>query len=302
MPLLLAQSSLGGAGALPPPAPPQAAAPRPPTQATPPRPAAPREARPAPPQRPNAQRPSPPRPPSGTAARPTSPPPALQRPGPARPNAVRPPQRAGRAAAVGGGAGAAAAAAGASAAPAAPPAPPAPPPPEWPAPGIGTSTGLPLPRFSALASNQVNLRVGPGLRFPVEWRYQRADLPVMILREHDEWRRVRDPDGTEGWLAGSTLRPGRRTFIVRAPRGPGAEGASPAGAGQGRGGAPPGEVILRRRGEEDAAAVARLQPGVIGRLRSCEAGSEWCEVQVQNRRGYVRRAEIYGVLPDEELR
>jgi SH3-like domain-containing protein len=59
---------------------------------------------------------------------------------------------------------------------------------------------------------------------------------------------------------------------------------------------------MLRRGEEDAQAVARLEPGVIGRLRSCEADSAWCEVQVQNRRGYVRRADIFGVLPDEELR
>ncbi|WP_408639231.1 SH3 domain-containing protein [Roseococcus microcysteis] len=139
----------------------------------------------------------------------------------------------------------------------------------------------------------MNLRVGPGLRFPVEWRYQRADLPVMIVREHEEWRRVRDPDGTEGWLAASTLRPGRRTFIVRQPQ-PGVTPATTAPAA--------GEVLLRRRPEEGGAAVARLQPGVIGRLRLCEAGSEWCEVQVQNRRGYVRRAEIFGVLPDEEFR
>jgi SH3-like domain-containing protein len=117
----------------------------------------------------------------------------------------------------------------------------------------------------------------------------------MIIREHEEWRRIRDPDGTEGWLAASTLRPGRRTFIVRpAPR-----GVNTASASQGTGAA--GEVLLRRRGEEGATPVARLQPGVIGRLRGCEAGSEWCEVQVQNRRGYLKRGEIFGVLPDEAL-
>jgi len=151
-----------------------------------------------------------------------------------------------------------------------------------PPPSIGVATGLPVPRFTALASNQVNLRVGPGLRFPVEWRFQRVDLPVMIIQEHEEWRRVRDPDGTEGWLAASTLRPGRRTFIVRGGRGT--------------------DIMMLRRGEDNAQAVARLEPGVIGRLRRCDAESVWCEVQVQNRRGYVRRADIFGVLPDEELR
>ncbi|MEI6160061.1 MAG: SH3 domain-containing protein, partial [Roseococcus sp.] len=140
----------------------------------------------------------------------------------------------------------------------------------------------PMPRFAALRSNDVNLRVGPDRRFPVEWRYQRSDLPVQIIREHDQWRRIRDPDGAEGWLAASNLQPGRRTFIVR--------------------GEPSAEVPLRRRAEDASTPVARLKPGVIGRIRGCDAGSDWCEVQVQDRRGFIKRGEIFGVLPDEEIK
>jgi len=147
---------------------------------------------------------------------------------------------------------------------------------------VGSVTGLPMPRFAALRSNDVNLRVGPDRRFPVDWRYQRADLPVQIIREHDQWRRIRDPDGTEGWLAASNLQPGRRTFIVR--------------------GEPSAEIQLRRRAEDGAAPVARLRPGVIGRIRGCENASAWCEVQVQDRRGYIKRSDIFGVLPDEEIK
>jgi SH3-like domain-containing protein len=62
------------------------------------------------------------------------------------------------------------------------------------------------------------------------------------------------------------------------------------------------EVPLRRRAEDSSVPVARLKPGVIGRIRGCDAGSDWCEVQVQDRRGFIRRAEIFGVLPDEEIK
>ncbi|WP_207541230.1 SH3 domain-containing protein, partial [Sabulicella rubraurantiaca] len=147
-------------------------------------------------------------------------------------------------------------------------------------PPIGPVTGLPLPRFSALRSNDVNLRVGPERRFPVEWRYQRSDLPVQIIREHEQWRRIRDPEGVEGWVHSSNLQPGRRTFLVKGE----------------------GEVPLRRRPEESAAPVARLRPGVIGRIRGCDSNSAWCEVQVQDRRGFIRRAEMFGVMPEEEIR
>jgi SH3-like domain-containing protein len=185
-----------------------------------------------------------------------------------------------RGAAAGAAAGAAvgAAAVGAGAATAARPTDPSPPsPPEPPAPRLGSATSLPLPRFAALGSNQVNLRIGPDLRYPVEWTYQRKDLPVQIIEEHQLWRRIRDPEGTEGWVQRPLLT-SRRSFVVQG-----------------------GERALRRRPEDAAAEVARLRPGVIGRLRKCQAGSAWCEVQVGDYRGWVRRAEIWGIAPEEAL-
>ncbi|MBW6401688.1 hypothetical protein KPL78_27800 [Roseomonas sp. HJA6] len=186
-------------------------------------------------------------------------------------------------AAAGAAAGAAGAAAGAATArPPAPAAPaPAPATPPEPQPSVGSVTSLPLPRFAALRSDEVNLRTGPGTRFPIEWTYQRRELPVEITREFELWRRIRDPDGTEGWVHQSTLM-GRRSAIVR--------------------GAPGSETPLRRRPEPDAAPVARLRPGVIVRLRQCEAGNPWCEAQTGDYRGYIRRADLWGVLPDEEIK
>src|SRR6185312_15826767 len=86
--------------------------------------------------------------------------------------------------------------------------------PEKPAePPKGTATGLPLPRFAALRSDEVNMRAGPGTRYPINWVYKRRDLPVEIEREFEVWRLVKDPDGTKGWVHQATLT-GRRTLIV----------------------------------------------------------------------------------------
>ncbi|MCA3272992.1 MAG: hypothetical protein ING12_13445 [Roseomonas sp.] len=186
---------------------------------------------------------------------------------------------AGAAAGVAAGAAAGAAVTAGAAKPAEPT--PAPPPPAERAPTIGSISGLPLPRFAALRSDEVNMRSGPGTRFPIEWTYQRRELPVEIVREFELWRRIRDPEGTEGWVHQSTLM-GRRSFIVR--------------------GAPGTEVMLRRRAEDQAQPVARLRPGVVGRLRACEANSPWCEAQIGEFRGYIKRADIWGVGPTEEVR
>ena len=138
-------------------------------------------------------------------------------------------------------------------------------------------TGLPLPRFAALRSDDVNLRAGPGFRYPIEWVYKRRDLPMEIEREFEVWRLVQDPDGIRGWVHQATLT-GRRTFMV--------QGA---------------DATLRAEPKDDAAPVAILKVGVIGRIRSCEAGSDWCRLQVGDYRGYLKRSQFWGVLPDEVI-
>jgi SH3-like domain-containing protein len=159
----------------------------------------------------------------------------------------------------------------------APPAHPAPPPSAEPpaVPVKGSATGLPLPRWAALRSDDVNLRAGPGARYPIQWVYRRRDLPVRIEREFEVWRLVEDQDGVKGWVHEATLT-GRRDFVVRGK-----------------------EVPLRRAAAADAAPVALLKPGVIGRIRACAAGAAWCEVQVSDYRGWLPREVMWGVFPDE---
>lgn len=134
-----------------------------------------------------------------------------------------------------------------------------------------------LPRFASLRSDEVNMRKGPGLRYPILWIYKRRDLPVEIEREFEVWRYVRDADGEEGWMQQATLM-GRRSFIVQHA-----------------------DATLRSDAADSAAAVAVLQPGVIGRIRSCEATSDWCDVQTGSYRGYLRREQFWGTLPNEAV-
>ena len=127
-----------------------------------------------------------------------------------------------------------------------------------------------LPRFASLRSDDVNMRAGPGTRYRIDWVYKRRDLPVEIEREFDVWRWVRDADGIQGWVHQATLM-GRRSFIVQKA-----------------------DATLRSDPSDTASAVAILKPGVIGRIRSCEAASDWCNVQTGSYRGYLRREAVLG--------
>ncbi|MBS0639059.1 MAG: SH3 domain-containing protein [Acetobacteraceae bacterium] len=134
-----------------------------------------------------------------------------------------------------------------------------------------------LPRFAALRSDEVNMRVGPGSRYRIEWVYKRRDMPVEIEREFDVWRWVQDPDGNKGWVHQATLM-GRRNFIVQKA-----------------------DATLRSEPSDRGSAVAVLKPGVIGRIRSCEAAAEWCNVQAGGYRGFLRRSQFWGTLPGEAV-
>jgi SH3-like domain-containing protein len=155
-----------------------------------------------------------------------------------------------------------------------PAAKPAPPPDD---PAKGSVTGLPLPRFAALRSDEVNMRAGPGRRYPIEWLYKRRGLPVQIDREFEVWRLVTAPDGVKGWVHEATLF-GRRDFVVT-------------GA----------DSTLREAASETARAVAILKPGVVGRITACAADSDWCRVQVGDYRGWLRRGDFWGALPKEVI-
>jgi SH3-like domain-containing protein len=141
----------------------------------------------------------------------------------------------------------------------------------------GSATGNPLPRFASLRTDEVNLRRGPGTRYPIDWVYKRRDLPVEIEREFEVWRLIVDPDGIKGWVHQATLT-GRRSFIVTG-----------------------GEQVLRHDPSDTSAPVARLKPGVIGHIRSCEAASDWCQMQVGEYRGYLKRDAFWGALPHEAI-
>lgn len=158
-----------------------------------------------------------------------------------------------------------------------------------PAPALAQETGsitgayskLALPRFVSLKSGRVNLRVGPGRDYAVSWLYLKPGLPVEVVQEYELWRRVRDSEGTEGWVYHSLLS-GERTAIAA----PWLKGKSTT-------------IDMHNSAGESATLVAKLEPGVITSVRECGLG--WCEVEVSGRKGYVHQHEIWGVYPDERF-
>ena len=173
---------------------------------------------------------------------------------------------------------AAAAVAAALPAPAPPPDPVpvavAPPDPVHEAP-VGPVTGLPLPRFVSLKTDEGNARRGPSLQQRVDWVFVREDMPLRIVAEYENWRRVEDRDGLGGWIHYSLLS-GHRTVIVDEDR-----------------------MALRARADAAAPEVALLEAGVVASVESCEVA--WCRLSAGGYSGWAPKSAFWGVDADEVL-
>lgn len=140
-------------------------------------------------------------------------------------------------------------------------------------------SGLPLPRFVSLKSGRVNSRIGPGVNYAVDWLYLKPGLPMEIIQEYDNWRRVRDADGAEGWVNQSLLS-GRRTAI-----------AAPWQKGK------DAKIDLFDGPSDQARVVAIVEPGAIGIIRSCDG--KWCEMAFGGQVGWISQSQVWGAYPGE---
>jgi SH3-like domain-containing protein len=144
---------------------------------------------------------------------------------------------------------------------------------------VGVATAQPpreTPYWASIASGRAMMRSGPGENYPGQWLYVRADLPIRVVEVYRSWRKVEDPDGTQGWMLVSLLS-AARTAIVR--------GREPAD--------------MHERPDATSPVSYRAQPGVVGRLSQCASG--WCRLDVHGRAGFIQTDRIWGVNRDETL-
>ena len=143
----------------------------------------------------------------------------------------------------------------------------------------GSASGLPVPRYVSLKSDRVNLREGPSKDHRTVWVFQRAGLPVEITAEFEIWRKVRDSEGTEGWVLHSLLS-GRRTALVT----PWKKGI---------------DSVLYSKASLKSAPVAKLQPNVIASVRGCDGA--WCRISGDGFDGFIQQSDLWGVYPNEKI-
>jgi SH3-like domain-containing protein len=133
---------------------------------------------------------------------------------------------------------------------------------------------LKLPRMVSLGASRVYLRVGPEKTYRAILEYRKETLPVEIFLEYDNWRKIRDHEGAEGWVHKSMLSGKRHVIFLK------------------------GQHALRGKPEESAPVEAYVQGDVIGKLGKYT--KQWCQVELKGHKGWVKREAVWGLYPQEE--
>jgi SH3-like domain-containing protein len=146
-------------------------------------------------------------------------------------------------------------------------------------PALTTQSGLPVPRYVSLKSDRVNVRAGPTMDQDVNWIYTRAGLPVEVTAEWENWRRVRDSEGSEGWVYHSLLS-GRRTAVITMKH-------------------KDDLATLYSRPDKESGVAARLEAGVVAQVKHC--GNNWCRIVGHGFDGWIEQQRLWGVYADEKI-
>lgn len=138
---------------------------------------------------------------------------------------------------------------------------------------VGTPSGQNVPRFVSLKFDVANGRSGPSRAHPVAWTYLRSGLPMEVIAETPDWRRVRDPEGEVTWMHRRVLSGRRSVFTLE-------------------------ETVLYARADESAPIEAVAEAGVVLSLERCRAG--WCRLETQGFRGWAEATTLWGVYAAEQ--
>lgn len=140
-----------------------------------------------------------------------------------------------------------------------------------------TPSGLPVPRYVSLKFDEVNARAGPGDDYKALWVYHAKGLPVQVVAETSDWRRICDPEGGLAWVHKRTT-DGRR-MVMRLQS---------------------GDMPIRRKPRDEARVVAFLRARALASLDRCD--KDWCKIRLDGASGWAKASDLWGVADAAQCR
>lgn len=142
-----------------------------------------------------------------------------------------------------------------------------------------SENGLALPRMVSLRSNNINGRSGPDTKYPIEWIYQQKGAPVEIINEFGLWRKIKDWEGSQSWVHKSMLTDRRFVRVMAL-----------------------GENNIYNKANYQSKVIAKVEDGVIGRVKKCDKDEDFCLIKFETIEGWLPKNILFGIYKDEEIK
>ena len=121
--------------------------------------------------------------------------------------------------------------------------------------------------YLMLKNSKVNVRMGPGLDYPIKFVYKKKYLPVKVIDKKDNFRKVIDHKKNSGWIHWTQLKK-VSSLIVQSDR------------------------ILFKKPTINSKPLANIKNGRLLVIKKCE--KNWCKVSTNNYSGWITTENVWG--------
>ncbi len=139
---------------------------------------------------------------------------------------------------------------------------------------VGKETGLEIPRYISLKSNDANIRVGPSKNYPIEIKYIKNNYPLKVLEEYEDWRKVEDFQKNFGWIHKSLISSNRTGILLSNDN-----------------------KTIKLLNTLNGNVIGEIGRGNIVFLEKCKI--DWCLASFGDYRGWIDKKNIWGIKEKE---
>ena len=124
--------------------------------------------------------------------------------------------------------------------------------------------------FLTLKNNEVNLRQGPSLEYPIKLIYKKKYLPVIILDKSETWRKIKDFENNSGWIHISQLSKKKSALNIK------------------------DSSVIYKNPTIYSKPVAKLEIGRLVLIKKCEI--KWCKITSGSYSGWIFKNSLWGKI------
>jgi len=123
--------------------------------------------------------------------------------------------------------------------------------------------------FLMLKNDKVNVRYGPSFDYPIKFIYKKNKLPLQIIDQKENFRKILDHKKNSGWIHISQLRKSKSLIATS-------------------------KKILFKKPTKFSKPIAKIEKGRLLIVRKCI--KSWCNIETEEFSGWIDKNNIWGEI------